>query len=70
MEARVVYRVSSRTTRAIQINPVSKTEREKGEREREKERKRKSGRERERKLSMRPVHSTKTCPNQSELALS
>lgn len=37
-EASLVYRVSSRTARAIQRNPVSKKKKKKKERERERER--------------------------------
>jgi hypothetical protein len=51
-EASLVYRVSSRTARAIQRNPVSKNKQKKKKerkRERERERERKKERKRERK---------------------
>ena len=48
-EASLVYKVSSRTARATQRNPVSKKQKKERKREREKERegKRKRGKERE-----------------------
>ena len=39
MEASLVYRMSSRTARAIRRNPVSKNQKEKQEKKRKKERK-------------------------------
>jgi hypothetical protein len=41
-EASLVYKVSSRTARAIQRNPVSKNQKKKKERERERKKKRES----------------------------
>ena len=49
-EASLVYRVSSRTARAIQRNPVSKSQnRRKRKKERKKERKRKRKKEKRKK---------------------
>jgi hypothetical protein len=47
-EASLVYRVSSRTARITQRNPVSKNRKKEGKKEREREREREGERERER----------------------
>jgi hypothetical protein len=51
LEASLVYKVSSRTTRAIQRNPVLKNQKKKKKRERERERQTERDRQRERWLS-------------------
>jgi hypothetical protein len=59
-EASLVYRVSSRTARATQRNPVSKNQKEKDKdrkKERKKERERERERERKKDLSRRFFHT-------------
>ena len=60
MEASLVYKVSSRTARAIQTNPVSKDKTKQNKTKKQKKKKRKKERKKERKTCfdlIYPMHS-------------